>query len=107
MSSFTFSVPHGADQKKLEALIEAQFMYERINEARLFCIHLLAIISAPLWLCTWWSTVFSQNTRAFLLALWSVCGLATFAVSTLQWVWYRRRTQRLADYKATAQEENA
>lgn len=104
MGSFSFSVPQGADKKKLQALIEAQFMYERMNEARLFCVHLLAIIGAPLWLCIWWSTVFSQAERAFLLALWSVCSLVTLSVSALQWMWYRRRTQRLADYKTTPQE---
>jgi hypothetical protein len=105
MASFTFSVPPGADKKKLEALIAAQFIYERLNEARLFLVHLVAIVGAPLWL--WWPTIFSQSARAFLLTLWSVCGLATLAVSVLQWVWYRRRVHRLADYQATSHEEEA
>src|SRR5262249_36339855 len=103
MGSFTFSVPQGADRQKLQALIEAQLIYEKMNEARLFFIHVLAIIGAPLWLYIWWSTVFPQSARAFLLALWSVCGLATLIVSVLQWMWYRRRVQRLAEYKATPQ----
>ena len=101
MGSFTFPVPQGADKKKLEALIEAQLVYERMNEARLFFVHALALTGAPLWFCIWWSTVFSQSMRAFLLALWSVCGLATIVVSVLQWMWYRRRVRRLAEYKAT------
>ena len=102
MSSFTFSVPPGVDKKKLEALIEAQLMYERMNEARLFLVHLLAIIGAPLWFCLWWVTNISPSTRSFLLALWSVCGMITLALSVLQWVWYRRRINRLVDYKATS-----
>ena len=106
MGSFTFSVPQGADRKKLQALIEAQFMYERMNEARLFFVHVLAIIGVPLWLYIWWSTVFSQTARAFILTLWSVCGLATLAVSVLQWVWYRRRTRRLVDYETKLQKGN-
>jgi len=101
MGSFTFPVPQGADKDKLQALIEAQLIYERMNEARLFFVHLLAVIGAPLWLYIWWVAVFSQSTRAFLLALWSVCRLATLIVSVLQWVWYHRRKQRLAEYKAT------
>jgi hypothetical protein len=104
MASFTFSVPPGSDKKKLEALIAAQLRYEQLNEARLFLIHLLAIAGAPLWLCLWWSTIFSQSAQAFLLALWSMCGLTTLLVSVLQWVWYRRRTHQLVDYKATSQE---
>jgi hypothetical protein len=104
MGSFTFSVPAGADKKKLEALIEAQLMFERMNEARLFLVHLLAIVGAPLWLCLWLVPSLPQSTRSFLLALWSVCGLITLAVSILQWVWYRRRIHRLADCKATSQE---
>ena len=104
MGSFTFSVPAGANKKKLEALIAAQLMYERLNEARLFLVHLSALVGTPLWLCLWWPTVFSQSSRAFLLALWSVSGLATLAVSVLQFVWYRRRVYRLADYKTTSQE---
>ena len=107
MGSFTFSVPPGADKKKLEALITAQLRYEQLNEARLFLVHLLAIVGAPLWLCLWWPTVCSQSTRAFLLALWSLCGLATLTVSICQWVWYRRRIHRLADYKATSHEGDA
>ena len=104
MATFTFSVPPGADKKKLEALIEAQLMFERMNEARLFLVHLLAIVGAPLWLCLWLVPSISQSTRSFLLALWSVCGLITLAVSVLQWVWYSRRTHRLADYETTSQE---
>jgi hypothetical protein len=104
MGSFTFSVSPGADRQKLQALIEAQFIFEQLNEARLFLVHLLAIVGAPLWFCLWWVTSISQSTRSFLLALWSVCGLITLAVSVLQWVWYRRRTHRLADYEATSQE---
>ena len=76
MISFTFSVPPGADKNKLEALTAAQLIYERLNEARLFLVHLSALVGAPLWLCLWWPTVFSQSARAFLLVLWSVCGLA-------------------------------
>ena len=101
MGSFTFPVPQGADKEKLQALIEAQLIYEKMNEARLFLIHVLAIIGAPLWLYIWWATVFPQSARAFLLALWSVCGLATLTVSITQWIWYRRRVKRLAEYKAT------
>ncbi len=104
MGSFTFTVPPGADKKKLRALIEAQFIYERMNEARLFFIHVLAVIGALVWLCICWPTLFSQDTRAFILALWSTCSLATLAVSVLQWVWYRRRAHRLAEYEATPRE---
>ena len=104
MGSFTFSVPPGADKQKLKDLIEAQFIYEQLNEARLFLVHMLAIIGAPLWFCLWWVTSISQSTRSFLLVLWSVCGLITLAVSVCQWVWYHRRIHRLADYKATSHE---
>jgi hypothetical protein len=105
MATFTFSVPPGADKKKLEALISAQLMYEQLNEARLFLIHVLALSGAPLWLCLWWPTVCSQSTRAFLLAVWSLCGLATLTVSIFQWVWYRRRVHRLAEYETRRREE--
>jgi DNA-binding GntR family transcriptional regulator len=104
MGSFTFKVPQRADKKKLQALIEAQLIYERINEARLFFVHVLAIIGALVWLCLCWPTLFSQHTRAFILALWSTCGLATLAVSLCQWVWRHRRTLRLAEYEATPRE---
>ena len=104
MDSFTFTVPPNADKKKLEALIAAQLIYEKSNEARLFFVHALALIGALLWPCLWWSTVFSQSVRAFLLSLWSVCALATLTVSIFQCVWYRRRIHRLADYKVTLRE---
>ncbi len=104
MASFTFSVPPGADQKKMQALIETQLMYEQLNEARLFLVHLLAIAGVPLWLCLWWPTVYSQSTRAFLLAVWSLCGLATLTVSICQWMWHRRRAQHLAAYEASSRE---
>jgi hypothetical protein len=99
MASFTFSVPQGADKKKLQALIEAQLIYERLNEARLFFVHALAGISALLWLHSCWPTLFSQNERAFILALWGTCGLATLAASVWQRVWYHRRAHRLTDYE--------
>ena len=104
MGSFTFTVPQRADKKKLQALIEAQLIYERMNEARLFFVHVLAIIGALVWLCICWPTLFSQNTRAFILALWGTCGLATFVVSVWQWVWHRRRADRLTDYEAMPRE---
>ena len=101
MGSFTFKVPPGADKKKLEALVATQLMYERLNEARLFCVHVLAIIGALVWLCLGWPVLFSQHARAFILALWSTCGLATLGVSICQWVWHHRRSHRLAEYEAT------
>ena len=104
MGSFTFTVPQRVDKKKLHALIEAQLLYERMNEARLFFIHSLATIGALLWLCLGWPTLFSQSTQAFLLTLWDTCGLVTFAVSLWQWVWHRRRVYRLTDYEATPRE---
>ena len=104
MDSFTFTVPPRADKKKLQALIEAQLIYEKSNEARLFFVHALAIIGALLWLCTYWPTLFSQNTRAFILTLWGTCSFATLAASICQWVWHRRRSHRLAEYEATPRE---
>jgi hypothetical protein len=104
MGSFTFTVPSGADEKKLQALIEAQLIYERMNEARLFFIHVLAINGALVWLCICWPTLFSQNAQAFILALWSTCSVATLAVSVCQWVWPHRRARRLTEYEATPRE---
>ena len=106
MGSFTFKVPPGADKRKLQALIEAQLTYERINEARLFFVQVLALIGALVWLCLGWPTLFSQNARAFILALWGTCSLATFAVSVRQWVWYQRRAHRFAEYEVTPRERS-
>jgi hypothetical protein len=104
MATLTFPVPHGADKKKLEALIEAQLMYERLNEARLFFVHVLAIIGAPVWLCLGWPALFSHTERAFILALWGTCGVATLAASVWQRVWYHRRAHRLTDYETKQRE---
>jgi hypothetical protein len=104
MATFTFAVPQGADQKKLQALIEAQLMYERMNEARLFFIHVLAVISVLLWFYICWPALFSQSERAFILALWGTCSLATLAVSVCQRVWSRRRAHRLTEYETTRRE---
>jgi hypothetical protein len=105
MATFTFTVPPNADKKKLHALIEAQLLYEKMNETRLFFVHALALISALLWLCLYWPTLFSQSTQAFLCALWGTCGLATLAVCLWQQSWHRRRTDRLAEYEAGQREE--
>jgi hypothetical protein len=104
MGSFTFKVPPGADKKKLQALVDAQLTYERVNEARLFFVHVLAIIGALVWLCLGWPALFSQSARAFILALWGTCSFATLAVSVHQWVWRQRRAHRLAEYEATPRE---
>ena len=106
MGSFTFPVPPGADREELHALIEAQLLYERMNETRLFFVHALAIIiSALLWLCLCWPPLFSQSIQAFILALWGVCGLATLAVSLWQRSWQHRWADRLAEYEAKQREK--
>jgi hypothetical protein len=105
MATFTFPVLPSADREKLQALIEAQLLYERMNETRLFLVHVLALMGALLWLCLYWPPLFSQSTQAFILALWGTCGLATLAVSLWQRSWHHRRADCLAEYEAKQREE--
>jgi hypothetical protein len=47
MGSFTFTVHPEADREK-SASLAAQLLYERMNETRLFLVHVLALIGAAL-----------------------------------------------------------
>ena len=105
MGSFTFTVHPEADREKLHALLAAQLLYERMNETRLFLVHVLALMGALLWLCLCWPPLFSQSTQAFLCTLWGACGLVTLAVSLWQLSWHHRRADRLAEYEAKQREE--
>lgn len=97
---FSFHVRPDARQGDLTAMIAAHLMYERMIAARVFLVHVLAVIGLLLWAEAMWPPHFSDQTRAVTGALWGTCSLLTLGVVTLEWFWRRTREHRLDEYQS-------
>ncbi|HEY2987334.1 MAG TPA: hypothetical protein VGL11_06390 [Candidatus Binatia bacterium] len=95
--------PEGASVRRL---LEAHLTYAKMSAAKSFCLHLLAIVSAAVWVGAMWPGVLPLQLLDSALALW--LALLFFAVLTSieEWLWHRKvaryRSERRSDQKESA-----
>jgi hypothetical protein len=90
---------------KLCTLLATKVLYKRLHQARVFLVHVLAVIGGGLWLELVWPTLLPESMRVSIPALWRAgCILALIAV-ILEGTWYRRQVRRLTEYQETQREE--
>jgi hypothetical protein len=89
--------PSGDDEVKLRVLLEAHYTCKRMSMARSCLVHLLALVSALVWLVAYWPSVFPAQLYAVAGALWGVLLVVVLVTSAKEWQWYRRRARYLAE----------
>ncbi len=101
-----FTINRHADPKgaSLRRLLEAHVRYERVSAAKSFSLHLLAIVSAVVWLGEMWPSLLPSQLRAAALALWGVLLLFATCASVEEWAWRRRVARYRSEHQAKQKE---
>lgn len=101
-----FTVNRGRDPNDvaLRRLLEAHVIYARMNAAKSFSLHLLAVVSAVVWFGEVWPSLLSSQVRAVALALWGVLLLFTICASVEEWVWHRKVARYRSEHQAKRKE---
>ncbi len=82
-------------------LLEAHIKYERTNNARSVCLHLLAIIGILVWLEAMWPAFLPRQMEEIVLTVWGILlGLAVWA-SLEVWIWHRKITRYIRRDQST------
>jgi hypothetical protein len=84
------------DRSQLCRVLEAQFAYERMSNARSILAHLLAIVGVLVWLEAIWPDFLPQQARFFTLLSWGGILFLTLAVAVEEYILWRKLTSHLS-----------
>jgi Na+/H+ antiporter NhaD/arsenite permease-like protein len=104
MLQFTLNSERDPYDASLRKLLEAHVKYERMSAARSFSLHLLAIVSAVVWLGVVWPSLLPSQVRAVALALWAVLLLFAVCAGAEEWAWHRKVARYRSEHQAKQQE---
>lgn len=92
-----FKLGDHRDPDYLRKVLTAHFNHERMRSTRRFCVGLLAILGAGLWLSAIWPGLLPARVHTVGVQLWGFCMVGTVAVGIFEWKWYRRRERLMRD----------
>ena len=67
---FTIDKEREPDDSILRTLLEAHMKYERTNNAKSVCLHLLAIVGILVWFEAMWPAIIPGPMETFVLTVW-------------------------------------
>jgi hypothetical protein len=85
-----FNKDNDPDGSKLREFLTDQFTYERKRAGRYFCVHLLAILGAVIWVDALWPDLLPPDARVFSLALWGGMSILTVRFVVEEYLSHRR-----------------
>ena len=92
--------PHPG-RRTLCSLLAATVVHERLHAARVFFVHVLAVIGGGVWLELVWPTLLPESLRVPIPALWRASCIVVLIAVALEWTWYRRWVRRLMEYQVS------
>lgn len=104
MLRFTINSGRDPDGASLRKLLEAHLIYERMGAAKLFSLHLLAIVGVVIWLGEMWPSLLPSQVRVAALALWGCLLLIAVCAGVEEWAWHRRVERYRREHQAKQNE---
>lgn len=80
----------------MRRVLEAQFAYERMREARSWFAHLLALLGVIIWLEAIWSNLLSSDIRFYTISVFGGVFFLTVHAAIAEIVWRRKLKSCLA-----------
>jgi hypothetical protein len=105
-TSLTLNLRPNGDRRKLQAALEAQLAYEKMQAVRMFFVHGLALLGGFVWVDAVWPALLSAETHSFIFLLWGACGALTLATVIGEWLWRQRWERCLAEYQTSPGKDN-
>ncbi|MGH7765875.1 MAG: hypothetical protein ACREQP_00345 [Candidatus Binatia bacterium] len=100
MLQFTINKDRDPNEASLRRLLKAHIIYERMSSAKSFSLHLLAVVSAVVWLGEIWPSLLSSHALSIALALWGVLLVFAICAGVEEWAWHRRVARYRSEHQA-------